>query len=207
MNNTQGSWEAFHRSKLAEGNVLEYPDEYVVRFLKRWGKEGHVRKILDVPCGAGRHTALMAELGFEAFGADISQVALELAREQLLKHNLKAQFKFTDLLNLQFEDQTFDAVISWRSLHVLNRDDMRKALAEFKRVIREDGYILFSTRSDRNIYDKNRVGKIVHQPTNLTVAELQDVCADLKLIQIELNEFTSNNRALRDSYWIVSARP
>ena len=206
MKNTESQWDAFHKSKMATGYVLEYPDEYVVRFLKRLNKDNNVRKILDVPCGAGRHTALIAELGFDAFGGDISEEALGLAKRYLLKRKLKADLKILNLLDLQYDSGVFDAVVSWKSFHVLSKEDMLKAISELKRVVRKEGYILFSTRSDRNIYDKKRVGKIVQPPTDLTFDELKKLCSIINVIQIELSESSSNNRAFRDSYWIVFAR-
>jgi 2-polyprenyl-3-methyl-5-hydroxy-6-metoxy-1,4-benzoquinol methylase len=199
-------WNDFHKSKETSGDTLEYPDEYVVRFLKRLRKDDNVKKVLDIPCGAGRHTALAAELGFDAFGGDISEEAVELTKRHLLKRKLKAELKILNLLDLQYDAELFDAVVSWRSFHVLSKEDMFKAISELKRVVRKDGHIIFSTRSDRNIYNKKQVGKIVQKPTELSLDELKKLCSTINVLQIELSESSSNNRAFRDSYWVVFAK-
>ena len=109
-------------------------------------------------------------------------------------------------LELPFDDGSFDALVAWRALHVFSMDDIPKVIGEMRRVVRPGGYILFSTRSDRNIYDENRVGKIVPLPTDLTLAQLEEVCRPLEIDRIELSEFSSDNRRLRDSYWVTHAK-
>jgi len=202
----QQRWNTFHKSKDVEGSVLIYPDEFVVRFTERWKREGEVKRVLDVPCGAGRHTVLLAEKGFDAVGGDLSTEALEMARSQLARRGLSAELRVMDLLDLDADSRTFDAVVSWRSLHVLPKEDIPRAIAEFTRVVRPGGYVLFSTRSDRNVYDSERVGTIVDAPTDLTLEDVQSICSDLEVIQIELSEATARNRVLRDSYWVVLAK-
>ena len=65
-----------------------YPNDHVVRFLmtnRELLEKHHPARFLDIGLGAGRHTKLAAELGFRAFGMDISFVGLQHARERLLR--------------------------------------------------------------------------------------------------------------------------
>ncbi|MBI2353861.1 MAG: class I SAM-dependent methyltransferase [Deltaproteobacteria bacterium] len=197
-------WEDFHQVKEADNMALEWPDDYVVRYAKRWLKQVDIRKVLDMNCGAGRHTALLAELGYETVGCDISEAALQLARKLLVKRGVQASLHQGNSLELPFSDISFDALVAWRSLHVFSFDDIPKVLSEMRRVVRPGGNILFSTRSDRNIYDETRLSTIVHKPTDLTLEQIEALCSGFQVQQIELSEFTANNRQLRDSYWVVA---
>lgn len=198
-------WEDFHEGKGVANMALEWPDDYVVRFAKRWLNLPGIHKIVDMNCGAGRHTALLAELGYDVTGFDLSQAALNLARTLLDKRGVTAQLQQGSSLAMPFPDSSFDALVAWRSLHVFSLDDLPKILSEMRRVVRPGGKILFSTRSDRNIYDEERLGTVVHHPTNLSLEQIEKLCIGLLVEQIELSEFTSNNRKLRDSYWVVAA--
>jgi SAM-dependent methyltransferase len=202
---TKDRWEDFHQGKGAANMALEWPDDYVVRFAKRWLADATIRKVLDMNCGAGRHTALLAELGFETTGCDLSETALALAGRLLAKRGRQAVLQQGSSLDLPFADGAFDALVAWRSLHVFTPAELPLVLGEMRRVVRPGGRVLFSTRSDRNIYDEARLETVVHRPTDLTLEELETLCADLQVGQIELSEFTASNRALRDSYWVVAA--
>lgn len=202
---TKDRWEDFHEGKGVANMALEWPDDYVVRFAKRWLNVPGIRKIVDMNCGAGRHTALLAELGYDVTGFDLSQTALDLASALLKKRGVTAKLQQGSSLAMPFPDSSFDALIAWRALHVFSLDDIPKVLSEMKRIVRPGGKILFSTRSDRNIYDEERLGTVVHKPTNLRLEQIEKLCDGLQVQQIELSEFTANNRKLRDSYWVVGA--
>ncbi len=205
METPREKWEDFHQTKSSQSMALEWPDDYVVRFAKRWLNLSGINKVVDMNCGAGRHTALMAELGYDVTGFDLSQNALDLARKLLDTRGVSAQLRQGSSLAMPFTDASFDALVAWRSLHVFSREDIPRVIAEMRRVVRPGGKILFSTRSDRNIYDEERVGIIVPRPTDLTLEDIENLCSDLQVEQIELSEFTSQNRRLRDSYWVVAA--
>ena len=108
-------------------------------------------------------------------------------------------------VDLPFADGAFDALVAWRSLHVFAREELPAIIAGMCRVVRPGGRLLVSTRSDRNIYDEARLGTVVHRPTDLTLEQVQELFAGVNIEQVELSEFTSQNRQLRDSYWVVSA--
>jgi ubiquinone/menaquinone biosynthesis C-methylase UbiE len=91
-------------------------------------------KILDVGTGTGFIALLLAELGHEVVGIDISEGMLEVARKKASKAGLKVEFKLGDAENLPFEDESFDAVISRHLLWTL--PNPQKAVEEWKRVTR-----------------------------------------------------------------------
>ncbi len=96
-------------------------------------------RLLDVPCGWGRHLKLFAEAGADAFGADRSLPLLERARP--------ARVAAADLRALPFRDGAFDAVVDVFTSVGLFLDDAEdvRALAEARRVLRPGGALLLET--------------------------------------------------------------
>ena len=102
-------------------------------------------RILDVPCGWGRHTMLFAEAGLSAFGADISTDLL--ARAEPGTRPRAAHYAAADVRMLPFADASFDAVVNvFTSLGLFLEDaeDVR-ALAEARRVLRPGGALLLES--------------------------------------------------------------
>lgn len=67
-------------------------------------------RILDIGCGAGRHSLELARCGFETVGVDISSGLIEVAKNVAVKENLHATFHVQDARGLEFEGE-FDAAI------------------------------------------------------------------------------------------------
>jgi len=94
--------------------------------------------ILDIGCAKGfmlydfqRHIP-----GISIQGIDISTYAIENAKEEV-----KSQLQVANAINLPFEDNTFDLVISISTLHNLEKVDMKQAIKEIMRVTKKDAFI------------------------------------------------------------------
>lgn len=72
-------------------------------------KEHH--KILDVGCGAGRHSIELAKRGFQVTGLDFSPRMLEVARERASQASVQVDFFHGDARTMNFRGQ-FDAALS-----------------------------------------------------------------------------------------------
>jgi SAM-dependent methyltransferase len=68
-------------------------------------------RVLDLACGAGRHSLELRRRGFEVVGADISPELLDIARRDAEDQNLEVEFVEDDLRELDF-DAEFDVVLS-----------------------------------------------------------------------------------------------
>ena len=102
-------WNKLHSSKKWGG----YPSEQVIRFVARnyYNTDRHETKILDFGCGAGAHTWYLAREGFDVYAFDGSPYAIENARENLAKENLKADLNVMDGLEAVYTEDFFNAVI------------------------------------------------------------------------------------------------
>jgi len=116
--------------------------------IKHYGLKAGDR-VLDVGCGKGFLIYdLMTELpGLEVVGIDISEYAIENAKEEI-----KPYISVADAKELPFEDNSFDLVISLNVLHNLYCYDLEKALSEIERVGKKDKYMV--VESYRNEQEK-----------------------------------------------------
>jgi len=67
--------------------------------------------ILDVACGAGRHSLALARAGFHVVGVDISEPLLALSRAAAAEERIDAQFVAADMRALPYVS-CFDAAIN-----------------------------------------------------------------------------------------------
>nr|WP_201763925.1 class I SAM-dependent methyltransferase [Archaeoglobus sulfaticallidus] len=98
------------------------------------------KKVLDVGCGTGFVSLILAELGHEVVGIDLSEGMLSKAREKAEEKGHNILFKIDDAENLAFEDNTFDAVIERHVLWTLPNPE--KAIKEWVRVLRQGGKLI-----------------------------------------------------------------
>jgi ubiquinone/menaquinone biosynthesis C-methylase UbiE len=97
------------------------------------------QRVLDIASGIGYGTAMLAEHGCEAIGADYDPELVSAAR-RMWGHE---DFVEADALDLPFEDESFDAVVSFETIEHVN-DDAR-FLSEMRRVLKPGGIFICST--------------------------------------------------------------
>jgi ubiquinone/menaquinone biosynthesis C-methylase UbiE len=98
------------------------------------------KKSLEVGCGPGGVTFNLAAAGATATAIDISDVAIETCRARAREKQINAAFVRMNAERTTFESASFDIICGNGVLHHL---DLRKALAEFARVIKQDGRAVF----------------------------------------------------------------
>jgi SAM-dependent methyltransferase len=97
------------------------------------------KDILDLCCGQGTLTAMLAAAGANVWGLDFSPEMLALAEARVPGANLRRG----DAAALPFDDDSFDAVIC--NFGMMHLPDQPKALAEIRRVLRPGGQFLMAT--------------------------------------------------------------
>ncbi|HTU70402.1 MAG TPA: class I SAM-dependent methyltransferase [Candidatus Baltobacteraceae bacterium] len=97
--------------------------------------------VLDAGCAAGEHAAWLVGNGAQVTAVDASPAMVALARERLGDRGRVLQ---ADLAQpLPFENASFDTIFSSMTLHYLA--SWTNALAEFARILRPRGRLVFST--------------------------------------------------------------
>ncbi len=106
----------------------------------------HLRKtsrILDLACGAGRHSIELAKRGYEVTGVDLSKALLEEARAAASREGVDVAFDHRDMRDLHYRAE-FDAVINMFSSfgYFEVAEDDRKVLAAVARAVKPRGKFL-----------------------------------------------------------------
>jgi ArsR family transcriptional regulator len=102
-----------------------------------------IQNLLDAGTGTGRMLELLAPHAGRAVGVDVSPEMLAIARDRLLRENLKnTQVRLADIYRLPFTTDRFDAVLFHQVLHYL--DDPGAAVAEVARVMAPGARLLIA---------------------------------------------------------------
>ncbi|HUS18859.1 MAG TPA: class I SAM-dependent methyltransferase [Terriglobales bacterium] len=93
------------------GQIASFTASEAERFVQRLGLKAS-QSVLDVACGSGNLAIPAAKLGCVVTGVDIATNLVEQARARAAKEGVKAEFLEGDAEQLQFPDNSFDAVIT-----------------------------------------------------------------------------------------------
>lgn len=139
--------------------------------------------ILDVGTGPGIVAFLLAELGHDVTGVDLSEEMLRKAMENATHFDLPVEFKHSDAENLPFVDESFDAVVSKDVLWTLPNPE--KAIAEWTRVLKSGGKVVIADGNwylNINSSLKRRIWRYLAMPLILITEQRWDrnLDADVK---------------------------
>ena len=193
---------------IAYGRIVKNFDERKERITRYWGKRsesflqqrreelhsamagrwlaeiqkhlpsGKSLKILDVGCGSGFFTILLAKQGHQVTGTDLTPEMVENAITLAEEEQAACKFLIMDAEKLEFPDGTFDVVISrnltWTLPHA------RHAYKEWLRVLKNDGILLnidgnygASDFTDTESLPKNHAHRTLEE-------ELMSECEEIK---------------------------
>ncbi|HHU01620.1 MAG TPA: class I SAM-dependent methyltransferase [Christensenellaceae bacterium] len=118
--------------------------------------------VLECACGTGMLTRVIAPKCREIIATDFSKNMVEKTQAKCKSHK-NIRFMVEDIINLSFDDASFDKVIAANVLHLL--DDPYQALKELDRVCKPGGKIIIPTYINQKSDNKENkfvkaVGKI-----------------------------------------------
>jgi SAM-dependent methyltransferase len=105
------------------------------------------KRVLDAACGEGYGSALLATAASSVEAVDISEQAIDHAQSRYQAQNL--EFRAFDCLDLPYDDDEFDCIVSFETLEHL--EDQAGLLSEFRRVLKAGGFLLLSS-PDKAVY-------------------------------------------------------
>ena len=152
---------------------------------ERWMKEiraqmpeGENLRILDVGCGAGFFSILLAKAGHQVTGIDLTPDMIKNARILAKEENADCEFLVMDAENPEFPDGSFDMIISrnltWTLPHV------RHAYGEWIRVLKKGG-VLLNFDANYGITDFSNVEDLPENHAhNMLGDDMMRECEELK---------------------------
>ena len=147
------------------------------------------KQILELGCGSAQLTRLIAQAGQ---GRELT--ALEVGRVQHQKNLLiddlpNVEFKLAGAQSIPAEDDSFDLVFMFKSLHHVPENLMSQALAEVSRVLKRGGYAYISEPIFAG--DFNDVIKLFHDEEIVRLSAFQTLqrSVDEGLLVLEKQEF------------------
>jgi SAM-dependent methyltransferase len=111
------------------------------------------KRVLDVACGEGYGTALLAREAVHVTGVDIDVETLAHARAVYARNNV--DFLEGSATSIPIEGSgVFDAIVSFETIEHIDAPSQRAFLAEVRRLLKPDGVFLVSSPDKRTYSDE-----------------------------------------------------
>jgi len=122
---------------------------YIIELLALSNNE--TSTLLDLGCGSGWTSLMLAKLGVDVVGCDISKDMIEIAQKNAKKENIDIKFVVSDIEKISFENQ-FDRILIYDILH--HCPDEVKVLQNAFKALKAGGLILVVEPGGKHQYDK-----------------------------------------------------
>jgi len=170
MTKNTDTWKKFYAEAHERHNL--FPSETLVRMMKgssyltKMDKDYDGRSILEVGFGSGNNLALFSSLGLNLAGVEVDQDICDAVVKKFNAIGLNVDARKGDNRNIPFEDNSFDFLVSWATVHY--ESDIKNyeaALREFRRVLKPGGWVLLETVApNHSIFRDSQIeGPFIHR--------------------------------------------
>jgi 2-polyprenyl-3-methyl-5-hydroxy-6-metoxy-1,4-benzoquinol methylase len=119
--------------------------EYItnIHYIEKYCPQNSV--ILDACAGTGRYAFYLARNGHKVTAGDIVPSHVENIKSKNKENNLLTGIKINNVLDMDFQDNSFDVVLCMGALyHLKTKDERHKAVNECTRILKTKGIIILS---------------------------------------------------------------
>ncbi|HEV8440041.1 MAG TPA: class I SAM-dependent methyltransferase [Methylomirabilota bacterium] len=148
--------------KISQGFESEAAAETEISWILDHARPPVGARVLDAPCGFGRHSLALARRGFRVTGVDLSETELGRAEERAGAAGLTLTLVRQDMRDMDFPGEFDLALNLFSSIGYFSDDEDRLLLDRFCRALRPGGFFVLDTR--------NRDHFIRHYPVEETVS-------------------------------------
>ncbi len=150
-------------SNIKENSDLQTNPDSLIRQTLKFLPENLINKrVIDIGCGEGRWSRLMAEKGAIVTGIDPSRKMIEFAKERSKKFNDKIELLQTNITDLANNNKKFDIAFSCYTFHNIN--NLNDIFQVLNKIIKYDGELLIATKLLDFNYSKNKILKKYYLP-------------------------------------------
>jgi ubiquinone/menaquinone biosynthesis C-methylase UbiE len=141
------------------------PSAEFVQFISYLEDSNVAGRVLDLGCGGGRHSILLAQNGFEAYGIDFAESAIEQATINAAGANLEnpPNFEVGTALDLPYPDDYFDVVNDDGCLHHIKPAEWPAYIDNITKVLKTNGILRVKAFSKNCSYFEKRAVNTAEQ--------------------------------------------
>jgi SAM-dependent methyltransferase len=140
---TKARWASVWGSSDVEYDPTREPQlRDALELILRCWPEPRTGRFLEAGCGPAANSLNLAKLGIDVVGVDLTQQAVDAAREAFVRHGVGGQFLLGDVRQLPFPDASFEFVYAGGVVEHFRESP--RAVAEMARVLRPGGRVLFT---------------------------------------------------------------
>ena len=170
-------------------NVYSYPYHWSLQGFWQYGYEAPFRYfkkflekkdlVLDIGCGDGKLTALLAPHVKKVVGLDHQQFPLDMAQVLLEGNGItNVEFVQCDAVALDFKENTFDKITCFDMIEHIPQKDAEVLVQNIIRILKPGGWLCLTTPNRKDltnrIFGNQLIEKHYHE---YTVEELQNLFA------------------------------
>lgn len=115
-------------------------------------------KILDLGCGPGLYSELLAKNGHSVIGVDYSESSIQYATRQAKEKKLNIEYLKKNYLDLDFDNQFDLIILIYLDFCVLLPEEREKVLENIYRALKKGGLFICDVVNERNI-DKKTISQ------------------------------------------------
>jgi len=189
MHGESGWWESFFRGPWEALQLGGYPEERTrseAAFALSALQIQPGSRILDVPCGEGRHSIEFARQGHRPTGLDFNPAAIAIARERANAKAVQAEFVVADMRELDAAAEYDAAVCFFGSFGYFSDDDNLRFASNVARALRPGASFLIDSHVAESLLPsfRERDWFWVRQPSPLRVLEERRFDMDTGRIEV-----------------------
>jgi len=131
-------YDLFYKKKNYQKEVT-----FLEKIFNKYSKSPII-SILDLGCGLGGHSLILAKRGYEIVGVDLSSKLIRLGQKKVKKHKLNANFLKGDIRNIDL-GRKFDAAIAMFNVvgYQVRNEDFKRMVKTANRHVKKEGLFVF----------------------------------------------------------------
>ncbi|MCU1280444.1 MAG: putative S-adenosylmethionine-dependent methyltransferase/MSMEI [bacterium] len=171
---------------------------------------------LELGCGNGAISTLLARRGYRVSGVDISTEAIDWARSEFRRRNLRGDFFVCDLTSRlpSFDDASFDLIIDGNCLHCICSADRRaQVLAGAHRLSHPNGRFVVSSMCGEprsleagDVFDRERRLLVRDGEPHRYMASVDELMRELTAAGFFAESSRVRSNRWWDHVWLIAKR-
>lgn len=107
-------------------------------------------KTIDIGCGEGFYSIYLASKGFDVIGIDISERAIQYAKENAASRGVNVRFVAMDIADLEQLNEKFDFVLEWALMHQIMPSQRQKYVEDVAELLNKGGKYLSACHNEQS---------------------------------------------------------